>query len=111
MQGLLHVSEMSWTRVSDPAQVVTPGQEIKVKVLRVEDGKIALWDVKEGKEIRNWAAHAGGASSVDFTPDGRLVSAGRDKLAKAWDQTGKVLLTSAPFEDIALRAVLGEVHV
>lgn len=42
VQGLLHVSEMSWTRVSDPAQVVTPGQEIKVKVLRVEDGKIAL---------------------------------------------------------------------
>ena len=42
VQGLLHVSEMSWTRVADPAQVVTPGQEIKVKVLRVEDGKIAL---------------------------------------------------------------------
>ncbi|MEP6783110.1 MAG: S1 RNA-binding domain-containing protein [Acidobacteriota bacterium] len=42
VQGLLHVSEMSWTRVNDPAQVVTAGQEIKVKVLRVEDGKIAL---------------------------------------------------------------------
>jgi len=43
-----------------------------------EDGKVALWDIKEGKEIRSWAAHPGGAAWVDFTPDGRLVSCGRD---------------------------------
>jgi small subunit ribosomal protein S1 len=44
IQGLLHISEMSWTRVSDAAQVVTPGQEITVKVLRVDPAtqKIAL---------------------------------------------------------------------
>jgi small subunit ribosomal protein S1 len=44
VQGLLHVSEMSWARVPDAAQVVSPGQEITVKVLRVdlESGKIAL---------------------------------------------------------------------
>jgi hypothetical protein len=75
------------------------------------DGKIALWDVKEGKEIRNWAAHPGGVESVDFTPDGRLVSCGRDKIAKAWDQTGKVLATSEAFGDIALRAVLNSERV
>ena len=42
VQGLLHISEMAWTRVSDAAQIVQPGQEITVKVLRVEDEKIAL---------------------------------------------------------------------
>ena len=44
VQGLLHVSEMGWSRVSDTAQVVTSGQEITVKVLRVDDDgqKIAL---------------------------------------------------------------------
>jgi small subunit ribosomal protein S1 len=44
VQGLLHVSEMGWSRVSDTAQVVTPGQEITVKVLRVDEGtqQIAL---------------------------------------------------------------------
>lgn len=42
VQGLLHISEMAWTRVADASQVVTPGQEITVKVLRVEDEKIAL---------------------------------------------------------------------
>jgi len=44
VQGLLHVSEMGWSRVSDASQVVTPGEEITVKVLRVDDDtrKIAL---------------------------------------------------------------------
>jgi small subunit ribosomal protein S1 len=44
VQGLLHVSEMGWSRVSDPSQIVTPGQEITVKVLRVDEEtqKIAL---------------------------------------------------------------------
>ena len=44
VQGLLHVSEMGWSRVSDPSQVVTPGEAITVKVLRIDDAtqKIAL---------------------------------------------------------------------
>lgn len=44
VQGLLHVSEMGWSRVADASQAMTPGDEITVKVLRVdEDGrKIAL---------------------------------------------------------------------
>jgi hypothetical protein len=70
------------------------------------DGTIVLWDVKECKEMKKWNAHAGGTESVDFTPDGRIVSSGRDKLAKVWDATGKVIVTSPPFQDIALRAVL-----
>jgi small subunit ribosomal protein S1 len=39
VQGLLHVSEMGWSRVSDASQVVKPGDEITVKVLRVDDEK------------------------------------------------------------------------
>ena len=39
LQGLLHVSEMGWSRVSDTAQVVKAGDEITVKVLRVDDEK------------------------------------------------------------------------
>jgi small subunit ribosomal protein S1 len=44
VQGLLHVSEMGWSRVSDPSQVVRPGETITVKVLRVDEdkGKISL---------------------------------------------------------------------
>ena len=37
IQGLLHVSEMSWTRVSNPNEVVAVGDEITVRVLRVDE--------------------------------------------------------------------------
>jgi WD40 repeat protein len=75
------------------------------------DGKITLWNVKEGNELKTWNAHGGGVESIDFAPDGRLVSCGRDKLAKAWDQTGKNLFTSGEFSDIALRATLSNERV
>jgi small subunit ribosomal protein S1 len=44
VQGLLHVSEMGWARVSDASHVVKAGDEITVKVLRVDDDteKISL---------------------------------------------------------------------
>jgi small subunit ribosomal protein S1 len=44
VQGLLHVSEMSWTRINDPSQILKPGDQVTVKVLKVEeDGqKISL---------------------------------------------------------------------
>jgi small subunit ribosomal protein S1 len=42
VQGLLHVSEMAWSRVSDPAEMAKAGEEITVKVLRVDEEKISL---------------------------------------------------------------------
>jgi small subunit ribosomal protein S1 len=44
IQGLLHVSDMGWSRVSDAAQAVAAGDDITVKVLRVDEDtqKIAL---------------------------------------------------------------------
>jgi small subunit ribosomal protein S1 len=44
IQGLLHVSEMGWSRVTNPNEVVAPGDQITVKVLRVDEAtnKISL---------------------------------------------------------------------
>ena len=44
VQGLLHISEMGWSRVADPSEVLKPGDEITVKVLQVDEakGKISL---------------------------------------------------------------------
>ena len=39
VQGLLHVSEMGWSRVNDASQAMKAGDEITVKVLRVDDDK------------------------------------------------------------------------
>ncbi|MGI9952875.1 bifunctional 4-hydroxy-3-methylbut-2-enyl diphosphate reductase/30S ribosomal protein S1 [Moorellaceae bacterium AZ2] len=58
VDGLLHVSELSWGRVEHPQDVLTEGQEIEVKVLGVnrEEGKVSLgrkqllpnpWDTAE----------------------------------------------------------------
>jgi small subunit ribosomal protein S1 len=44
IQGLLHVSDMSWSRADTPGAVVAAGDPITVKVLRVDEaaGKISL---------------------------------------------------------------------
>jgi len=44
IQGLLHVSEMSWSRATTPGEMVASGDQITVKVLRVDEGtgKISL---------------------------------------------------------------------
>ena len=38
IDGLIHVSEISHQRVEDPAEVLRPGQEVRVRVLSVEQG-------------------------------------------------------------------------
>lgn len=42
--GLLHVADMSWGRVGKPSDLVKPGQQIEVKILKInrENRKIAL---------------------------------------------------------------------
>ena len=44
IQGLLHVSEMGWARISDPSTLLKAGDDVTVKVLRVDEEtqKIAL---------------------------------------------------------------------
>jgi small subunit ribosomal protein S1 len=42
VDGLLHVSEMSWQRVKDPSEIVQSGQTIKVVVLKIDHEKRKL---------------------------------------------------------------------
>jgi ribosomal protein S1 len=39
VDGLLHVSEMSWSRVPDATAVLKPGQKVKVMVLKIDTEK------------------------------------------------------------------------
>jgi len=40
VEGLVHISEMSWTkRINHPSEVVTQGQQVKVKVLEINKEK------------------------------------------------------------------------
>ena len=42
ISGLLHVSQISHTRIKDPSVVLSVGDEVKVKVINVKDGKLSL---------------------------------------------------------------------
>jgi small subunit ribosomal protein S1 len=44
IDGLLHVSDMAWTRISSPEEVVSVGQQVQVKVLKLdtENRRISL---------------------------------------------------------------------
>ena len=44
VDGLLHISEMSWSRINHPSEILEVGQSVRVKVIRLkpESGKISL---------------------------------------------------------------------
>jgi small subunit ribosomal protein S1 len=45
LEGLVHVSELSWDRVSKPSDLLRPGDTVQVQVLRVEE------DPRKGERI------------------------------------------------------------
>lgn len=42
MEGLIHISELAWQRIDDPADLFKVGDKIKAEVISVENGKIFL---------------------------------------------------------------------
>jgi WD40 repeat protein len=74
-----------------------------------EDGQIVIWNVDDGFPMATIAkAHQpkpaagtygtppGGVLSVQFAPDGRIVSVGRDAMIRAWGADGKPRGASKP---------------
>ncbi|MCC9605063.1 hypothetical protein LOC68_24840 [Blastopirellula sp. JC732] len=70
------------------------------------DRSVKLWEMNEGKTIKSFDAHGGGTESVRFGQDGRLATAGRDKVAKVFSGDGNEQKKTPGFSDIALEAVL-----
>jgi len=42
IEGLLHISELSWVRVESPSEVLTIGDEIDVQIIKMQGEKISL---------------------------------------------------------------------
>ncbi len=42
VEGLVHISEISWDRVSNPADYVEVGQEVEAKVIAIDGDKLSL---------------------------------------------------------------------
>lgn len=42
LEGLVHISEISWSLVEDPKALFKAGDKIRVKIIEIENGKISL---------------------------------------------------------------------
>jgi WD40 repeat protein len=75
-----------------------------------EDTTIRLWEMNNGTQIKSWGAHGGGAAAVQFLRDGRLVSNGRDRVSKMWDQNGAAVpaFASPAQNDLGLKVAYSE---
>ena len=57
-----------------------------------QEGSLALWDVRQRRDIATFSGHAGPVESVVFSPDGQmLASAARDNTIKLWNVTDQSL--------------------
>jgi small subunit ribosomal protein S1 len=68
VEGLVHISELAQHHVESPAEVVRPGDELKVKILEVDDSRRRLsLSVKrvEGQELPLLEPEEGAVSAAD----------------------------------------------
>ncbi len=68
------------------------------------DSTVKLWGMVDGKNVKSVNAHGNGAEWVSYTHDGRMVTAGRDKVAKVFAGDGKELAKTGGFPELTLRA-------
>jgi hypothetical protein len=71
-----------------------------------EDGSVRLWELENGGNLKTFGAHGGGVASLRFAKDGRLLTTGRDRVVRLWDQNGGKQREFEPFGDLALEAVM-----
>lgn len=74
----------------------------KILASTSEDATIRTWELKNGKQIKSWSSHGGGTTALEFLRNGNLVSCGRDKVAKLFDQNGKTLKQFNGLPDVAV---------
>lgn len=69
------------------------------------DGKLTLWSLPEGKQVRAWRAHADSIHALAFLTEARLVSASYDKSLAVWNSDGTLRrrrVTPAPIGDMSV---------
>ena len=77
VDGLIHVGDMAWSRVSDPSTLLKPGDEVEVKVLKIDrvTQKVGLglkqlmpspWDLVEDKYHRGQTVKGKVTRLMDF---------------------------------------------
>lgn len=84
LEGLIHISEIDWTLIEDPREVLKPGDKVKAKIIDIRKDKVSLslkqlkedpWSkvaekYKKGDEIR--------AKITKFNPFGAFAQLDKD---------------------------------
>ena len=65
--GLLHVADISWTRINKPADVLTVGQQVEVQVLKVDPNKRRI-----GLGMKQLTRHPWEAAGEKYTAGERV---------------------------------------
>ncbi len=73
IDGLLHITDMSWGRINHPSQLFEVGQEVEVKVLNYDEGRQRVSLGYKQLQQDPWQ-HATGKYSVSTRTNGRVVS-------------------------------------
>lgn len=71
-----------------------------------EDSTVKLWEMENGGAIKSWGAHGAGAWSVKYSHDNKIVSTGRDRVTKVWNQDGAVQKQFEALPDIGLQVAI-----
>lgn len=69
ISGLVHISQIAQKRIESPGEVLKIGQEVKVKVLKVADGKISL-SIKAAQDAEPVRKEKEAAPTVNYKDEG-----------------------------------------
>jgi hypothetical protein len=66
------------------------------------DGTVRLWELNDGREIKRWNAHGGGVTAIEYVRDGRMVTTGKDRVAKLWQGDGAEIKAFGGLDEMGL---------
>src|SRR5262249_17200525 len=80
--------------------------EEEMRENRTPDPHVRLWDLQTGKERCALGGHERGARAVAFTPDGKLLATGDQRINRIWDPaTGKEIRRLTAHKDQGVEAL------
>ena len=105
VEGLVHISELAAHHVENPREVVQPGDEIKVKVLEVDDERRRLSLSVKRVEGQILSAHTG---NLEFPEEDAAIEAPADLVVPVVDD--ELLAAATPAEAAAEADVVAEAN-
>ena len=108
VEGLVHISELAAHHVENPREVVQPGDEIKVKVLEVDDERRRLSLSVKRVEGQILSAHTG---NLEFPEEDAAIEAPADLVVPVVDEDLlAAAAAAAPAETVAEAEVVAEAN-